>query len=170
MTSAPSGILPFRPLRATDLGTLALLAWMARNEEGAGRTPCLLACSLGDGPGGPQGASAAVARLLDDMRLPVGGDPVDGTTRPSLKVSMLVVAGQIVLQMPDVTTQVTPPAEWLEAVGRLGYTYFMFTTRVCPTTGPRRPVAGAELAAFAGAPETTNAAAHVYLPARSLRA
>ncbi|MFE1194924.1 DUF5949 family protein [Streptomyces olivaceoviridis] len=167
MTSVRSEITPFR---AADLGTLALLAWMARNEEGAGRTPCLLACSLGDGPGGPEGASAAVARLLDDMRLPAGGDPIDGTTRPSLKVSMLVVAGQIVLQMPNVTTQVTPPAEWLEAVGKLGYTYFMFTTRVCPTIGPRRPVAGAELAAFAGAPETTNAAAHVYLPARSLRA
>ncbi|WP_030345236.1 DUF5949 family protein [Streptomyces sp. NRRL S-1022] len=166
MTSATSET---RPFRAAGLGTLALLAWMARNEEGDGRTPCLLACSLGDGPGGPEGTSAAVTRLLDDMGLPVGGHPVDGTTRPSLKVSMLVVAGQIVLQMPNVTTQVTPPAEWLKAVGKLGYTYFMFTTRVCPTTGPRQPAVGAELSAFVGSPETTNSAAHVYLPARSLR-
>ncbi|MBL1080601.1 hypothetical protein JK359_01190 [Streptomyces actinomycinicus] len=158
-----------RPSRTADLGTLALLAWMARNQEGEGRTPCLLACSLGDGPGGPEAASAAVERLLGDMGLPVGGEPVNGTRRPSLKVSMLVAAGQIVLQMPNVTSQVSPPADWLKAVEKLGYTYFMFTTRICPSTGPRQPVAGKELAAFAGDPETTKAAAHVYLPARSLR-
>ncbi|MFG2356070.1 DUF5949 family protein [Streptomyces sp. NPDC048521] len=167
MTSASSAI---RPFRAADLGTLVLLAWLARNEQGDGRTPCLLACSLGDGPDGPEASSAAVERLIDDLGLPIGGEPVDGTTRPSLKVSMLVVAGQIVLQMPQVTSQVTPPADWLRAVEKLGYTYFMFTTRICPSTGPRRPVDGKELAAFAGAPETTNAAAHVFLPARSLRA
>ncbi|MFF9085534.1 DUF5949 family protein [Streptomyces sp. NPDC014991] len=155
-----------RPFRAADLGTLALLAWMS----GDGRTPCLLACSLGDGPDGPEAASAAVGRLLRTMGLPVGGEPVDGATRPSLKVSMLVVAGQIVLQMPGVSSQVTPPAEWMRAVEELGYTYFMFTTRICPSTGPRRPAAGEALAAFAGAPETTTAAAHLYLPARSLRA
>ncbi|MFJ7153092.1 DUF5949 family protein [Streptomyces sp. NPDC100445] len=158
-----------RPFRAADLGTLALLAWMARNEVGDGRTPCLLACSLGDGPDGPDAASAAVARLCADMGLPVGGEPVDGTSRPSLKVSMLVVAGQIVLQMPGVSSQVTPPAEWVSAVQELGYAYFMFTTRICPSTGPRRPATGETLAAFAGAPETTNAAAHLYLPARGLR-
>ncbi|MEU0333265.1 DUF5949 family protein [Streptomyces sp. NPDC006193] len=158
-----------RPFRASDLGTLALLAWLAPNEVGGGSTPCLLACSLGDGPEGPQAASAAAERLLKDMGLPAGGAPVDGTTRPSLKVSMLVVAGQIVLQMPNVSSQVTPPAEWLRAVQERGWAYFMFTTRICPTTGPRRPVEGAELAAFASAPETTGAAAHVYLPARSLR-
>jgi hypothetical protein len=159
-----------RSFRAADLGTLTLLTWLARNEVGEGLTPCLLACSLGDGPGGPEAASAAVTRLLGDMNLPVGGQAVDGITRPSLKVGMLVVAGQIVLQMPDVTSQVTPPAEWLHAVEELGYAYFMFTTRICPTTGYRRPVQGAELAAFAGSPDTTAAAAHVYLPVRRLRA
>ncbi|MFH9660857.1 DUF5949 family protein [Streptomyces sp. NPDC017248] len=167
MTSVPSET---RPFRAADIGTLALLAWMARNEVGDGRTPCLLACSLGDGPDGPEAASAAVARLLHDMGLPVGGEPVDGTTRPSLKVSMLVVAGQIVLQMPQINSQVTPPAEWVRAVQELGYAYFMFTTRICPSTAPRRPVVGQDLARFAGSPDTTNAAAHVYLPARGLRA
>ena len=167
MTSATSAT---RPFRAADLGTLVLLAWMARNEEGDGRTPCLLACSLGDGPDGPEAASAAVERLLGDVGLTVGGEPVDGTTRPGLKVSMLVVAGQIVLQLPNVSSQVTPPAEWVQAVEKLGYTYFMFTTRICPSTGPRRPVQGQELAVFAGSPETTDAAAHVFLPARGLRA
>ncbi|MEU0048648.1 DUF5949 family protein [Streptomyces sp. NPDC006184] len=167
MTSVSSDT---RPFRAADLGTLALLAWMARNEVGDGRTPCLLACSLGDGPDGPEAASAAVGRLLDDMGLPVGGEPVDGTTRPSLKVSMLVVAGQIVLQMPGVSNQVSPPAEWLSAVEELGYAYFMLTTRICPSTGPRRAATGEALAAFAAAPDTVNAAAHLYLPARSLRA
>ncbi|MES9526033.1 DUF5949 family protein [Streptomyces capoamus] len=168
MTTVTSEPRFFRP---ADLGTLALLAWMAKNEEGDGRTPCLLACSLGDGPDGPAAASAAVTHLLEDMDLTVGGEPVNGMSRPSLKVSMLVVAGQIVLQLPhNISSQVTPPAEWLEAVEELGYTYFMFTTRVCPSTGPREPVTGAELAAFAGSPETTDAAAHVYLPARGLRA
>lgn len=167
MTSASSEI---RPFRAADIGTLVLLAWLARNAEGDGRTPCLLACSLGDGPDGPEASAAAVERLLDDLGLPIGGEPVDGTSRKSLKVGMLVVAGQIVLQMPQITSQVTPPADWLTAVQKLGYTYFMFTTRICPSTGPRRPVDGEALAAFAGAPETTNAAAHAFLPARSLRA
>ncbi|GHG73649.1 hypothetical protein GCM10018980_70100 [Streptomyces capoamus] len=168
MTTVTSEPRFFRP---ADLGTLALLAWMAKNEEGDGRTPCLLACSLGDGPDGPGAASAAVTHLLEDMDLTAGGEPVNGMSRPSLKVSMLVVAGQIVLQLPhNISSQVTPPAEWLEAVEELGYTYFMFTTRVCPSTGPREPVTGAELAAFAGSPETTDAAAHVYLPARGLRA
>ncbi|MGW8700001.1 DUF5949 family protein [Streptomyces eurythermus] len=166
MTSASSET---RPFRAADLGTLALLAWMARNEEGNGHTPCLLACSLGDGPDGPQAASTAIARLLKDMDLPVGGEPVIGMARPSLKVSMLVLAGQIVLQMPQLSRQATPPADWLKAVGELGYAYFMFTTRICPSAGPRRSVEGPELAAFAGSPETTDAAAHVYLPARGLR-
>ena len=166
MTSATSET---RPFRAADLGTLVLLAWMARNEEGDGKTPCLLACSLGDGPDGPEAASAAVERLLEDVALPIGGEPVDGTTRPSLKVGMLVVAGQIVLQLPNISSQVTPPAEWVRAVEKLGYTYFMFTTRICPSTSPRRPVQGEELAAFAGSPDTTNAAAHAFLPARGLR-
>ncbi|MES4890266.1 DUF5949 family protein [Streptomyces sp. NPDC096012] len=166
MTSASSEL---RPFRAADLGTFVLLAWMARNEEGDGRTPCLLACSLGDGPDGPEAASAAVERLIGDLGLHIGGEPVDGTTRPSLKVGMLVAAGQIVLQMPQISSQVTPPADWLRAVEKLGYTYFMLTTRVCPSTGPRRPVDGEALAVFAGSPETTDAAAHAFLPARSLR-
>ncbi|CUW28578.1 hypothetical protein TUE45_03318 [Streptomyces reticuli] len=168
VTSASSEI---RTFRAADLGTLALIPWLARNEEGDGRTPCLLACSLGDGPDGPEAASAAVTHLLEDMGLTADGEPVNGTTRPSLKVSMLVVAGQIVLQLPhNISSQVTPPADWLAAVEELGYAYFMLTTRICPSTGPRRPAEGAELAAFAGSPDTTNAAAHVYLPARGLRA
>ncbi|MCS0604975.1 DUF5949 family protein [Streptomyces sp. LP11] len=165
MTSATSET---RPFRAADIGTLVLLAWLARNEEGDGRTPCLLACSLGDGPDGPEAASAAVERLLGDLGLPIGGEPVDGTSR-TLKVGMLVAAGQIVLQLPQITSQVTPPADWLAAVQKLGYTYFMFSKRVCPSTGPRTPVTGAALAEFAGSPETTNAAAHAYLPARGLR-
>ncbi|WP_163010550.1 DUF5949 family protein [Streptomyces dangxiongensis] len=43
-------------------------------------------------------------------------------------------------------------------------------TRVCPSAGPRRPATGEAPAAFAGAPEATNAAARLCLPARSLRA
>ncbi|MEU2059423.1 DUF5949 family protein [Streptomyces sp. NPDC013455] len=168
MTSVSSEPRLFRP---ADLGTLGLIPWMARNEEGDGKTPCLLACSLGDGPGGPEAASAAVTHLLEDIGLTTGAEPVNGTTRPSLKVSLLVIAGQIVLQLPhNISSQVTPPADWLKAVEELGYAYFMFTTRICPSTGPRRPAEGAELAAFAGSPDTTNAAAHVYLPARGLRA
>ena len=61
------------------------------------------------------------------------------------------------------------PPEWLAAVRERGYAYLVFTTRAWPEGEPGKPVEPAALAAFAGAEETLRAAAHVILPAGSLR-
>jgi hypothetical protein len=71
--------------------------------------------------------------------------------------------------MPQLVAQADAPQEWLAAVARRGYAYLVFTTRAWPEGRPGRTVEPAALAAFAGAEETLKAAAHVVLPARSLR-
>ncbi|MFI6351887.1 DUF5949 family protein [Streptomyces sp. NPDC050743] len=162
MTSTSSDI------RSADLGTLVLLAWSGEAPDGADM-PYLLAYSLGDAEGGPEATAAAVEQLLTSNGLPVGGDLVDGNGRPSLPVSLLVEAGQAVLRMKQLVAQADAPPEWLAAVGRRGYAYLVFTTRAWPEGRPGRPVEAAALAEFAGAEETLTAAAHVVLPATSLR-
>ncbi|MFS4097867.1 DUF5949 family protein [Streptomyces sp. AF1A] len=162
MTSTPTEIRP------ADTGTLVVLAWSGEAPDGTDM-PYLLAYSLGDAEGGPRAAAAAVEHMLVSNGLPVGGDLVDGVTKPSLPVSLLVEAGQAVVQMPQLVAQADAPPQWLAAVARRGYAYLVFTTRAWPEGRPGQTVEPAALAAFAGAEETLKAAAHVVLPARSLR-
>ncbi|MGW0336812.1 DUF5949 family protein [Streptomyces sp. NPDC003011] len=164
MTTTPSEA---RPFRSADLGTLVIMAWSGEAPDGHDM-PYLLACSLGDAPDGPEATTAAVERLLNDNGLPVGGDLVDGNVRPSLPVSMLVVAGQAVVTMPRLNAQCPVRPEWLAAVAKRGYAYFVFTTRPWPEAS-QGTVTPEELAGFAGSEETLKAAAHIVLPARSLR-
>ncbi|MFC8344610.1 DUF5949 family protein [Streptomyces sp. NPDC057280] len=156
-----------RPFNAADLGTLVVMAWSGEAPDGD--MPYLLAYTLGDAAAGPEAATAAVEALLENNDLPVGGDLVDGNARPTLPVSLLVESGTAVVNMPGFNAQCTPPPEWLEAVAERGFAYFVFTTRPWPEAEPGKPVEPEALAAFAGADETLNAAAHIVLPARSLR-
>lgn len=156
-----------RPFSAPDLGTLVVMAWSGEGPDGD--MPYLLAYSLGDGAAGPEGSTAAVEALLENNGLPVGGDLVDGKARPSIPVSLLVESGSAVVAMPGFNAQCAPPPEWLAAIDERGFAYFVFTTRPWPEAEPGKPVDPEALAAFAGAEETLNAAAHIVLPARSLR-
>ncbi|MGW0764158.1 DUF5949 family protein [Streptomyces sp. NPDC002676] len=157
-----------RAFRAAELGTLVVLAWSGEAPDGTDM-PYLLAYSLGDAEGGPEATAAAVEHLLVSNGLPVGGELVDGTTKPSLPVTLLVEAGQAVVNMPQLVAQADAPKEWLAAVAERGYAYLVFTKRAWPEGEPGKTVDPAALAAFAGAEDTLNAAAHVILPARSLR-
>ncbi|MDQ0581101.1 DUF5949 family protein [Streptomyces rishiriensis] len=165
MTSTPSAT---RPFRVADLGTLVVMPWSGEAPDGSDM-PYLLAYSLGDTPEGPEGTALAVARLLTDNGMPIGGDVVDGTERPSLPFTLLVESGAAVLNMPSLNAQCLPPQEWLAAVEQRGYAYLVLTTRAWPQATPGRAVTPEELAAFAGAAETLTAAAHIVLPARRLR-
>ncbi|MFE0509647.1 DUF5949 family protein [Streptomyces sp. NPDC058964] len=157
-----------RPFRGAELGTLVILPWSGETSDGTDM-PYLLAYSLGDAEGGPAATAAAVAHLLELNGLRVGGDVVDGTNKPSLPVTLLVEAGQAVLTMPQLKAQCAVPPQWLTAVAQRGCAYLVFTTRPWPEARPGTPVEPEALASFAGAEETLNAAAHVVLPARSLR-
>ncbi|MEU9268304.1 DUF5949 family protein [Streptomyces sp. NPDC048251] len=165
MTSTPSAT---RPFRVADLGTLVVMPWSGEAPDGSDM-PYLLAYSLGDTAEGPEGTAVAVARLLTDNGMPVGGDVVDGTERPGLPFTLLVQSGAAVLNMPGLNAQCLPPREWLAAVEQRGYAYLVLTTRAWPEAVPGRAVTPDQLAAFAGAHETLTAAAHIVLPARSLR-
>ncbi|MEV6193402.1 DUF5949 family protein [Streptomyces sp. NPDC051920] len=155
------------PLRAADLGTLAVMAFSGEAPDGD--MPYLLAYSLGDGDGGPEGSAAAVRQLLAENGLPVGDTLIDGARQPSLPLTLLVEAGQAVVSMPHLNAQCVAPPEWLAAVGERGYAYFLFATRAWPVALPGRPVAPEDLTAFAGDEETLLSASHVLLPARRLR-
>ncbi|MFE5138232.1 DUF5949 family protein [Streptomyces fagopyri] len=156
-----------RPFRAVDLGTLAVMAFSGEAPDGD--MPYLLAYSLGDGEGGPGASTVAIEELLRNNGLPVGDTLLDGSRQPSLPLTLLVEAGQAVVTMPYLNAQCVVPPEWLAAVGERGYAYFLFATRAWPEAEPGRPVAPESLAAFAGDEETLLSAAHVLLPARSLR-
>ncbi|MEV6840933.1 DUF5949 family protein [Streptomyces sp. NPDC051133] len=155
-------------MRPADLGTLVVLAWSGEAPDGTDM-PYLLAYSLGDAEGGAETTAAAVEHLLTSNGLPVGGKLVDGLVKRSLPVSLLVEAGQAILRMPQLVAQADAPPEWLAAVARRGYAYLVFTTRAWPEGKPGEPVGPADLAAFAGAEETLKPAAHILLPATSLR-
>ncbi|MFC3577644.1 DUF5949 family protein [Streptomyces yaanensis] len=156
-----------RPFRAIDLGTLVVMAWSGEAPDGD--MPYLLAYSLGDGASGPEGSTAAIRALLRTNGLNVGEEVTDGSQRPSLPVTLLAEAGQAVITMPHLNAQCTVPPEWLAAVRARGFAYFVFATRPWPEGVPGRPVDPERLAAFAGAEQTLSTAAHVLLPARSLR-
>ncbi|MFH7336291.1 DUF5949 family protein [Streptomyces sp. KHY 26] len=155
-------------LRPADLGTLVVLPWSGAASDGTDM-PYLLVYSLGDAAGGPQVTAAAVEQLLVDNGLPVGGELVDGAYRRNLPITLLVEAGQAVVRMPRLIAQAPAPPEWLAAVRARGFAYLALTTRAWPEGAPGSIVQPAALAAFAGAPETLNAAAHLVLPATSLR-
>ncbi|MET8406997.1 DUF5949 family protein [Streptomyces sp. NPDC005195] len=156
-----------RPFRAADLGTLAVMAFSGEAPDGD--MPYLLAYSLGDGEGGPGASTVAIEELLRNNGLPIGDTLLDGSRQPSLPLTLLVEAGQAVVTMPYLNAQCVVPPEWLAAVGERGYAYFLFATRAWPEAEPGRPVAPESLSAFAGDEETLLSAAHVLLPARSLR-
>ncbi len=138
-------------------------------EAPDGDMPYLLAYSLGDGEGGPGASTVAIEELLRNNGLPIGDTLLDGSRQPSLPLTLLVEAGQAVVTMPYLNAQCVVPPEWLAAVGERGYAYFLFATRAWPEAEPGRPVAPESLTAFAGDEETLLSAAHVLLPARSLR-
>ncbi|MEU8483717.1 DUF5949 family protein [Streptomyces sp. NPDC048641] len=165
MTSTPTENRAFRPI---DLGTLAVIAWSGEHPDEAGDMAFLLAYSLGDGAGGQEGSTAAVRALLEDNRLPVG-KVVDATGNPSFPVSLLVEAGQAVVNMPYLNAQCVAPPEWLTAAAERGYAYFVFTTRPWTTAVPGSPVDEEDLASFAGDEATLTGAAHCLLPVRKLR-
>ncbi|MEN3585176.1 DUF5949 family protein [Streptomyces sp. ZYX-F-203] len=153
-------------VRAGDPGTLVIMSWSRETPDGD--IPYLLACSLGDGADGPEGSSAAVARLLRDAGLPPGEGLVDTTgRRPRPPVDLLVVAEAAVLTMPRVNAQFVPPAAWLSAVAKRGAAYLIFATRPWPKGAA--PGHAATLADFASDERTLASAAHVLLPAQRLR-
>ena len=131
--------------------------------------PYLLVYPLGDAADGPEASSAAVRQWLESSGLPVGGDLVDGATRPNLPVGLLVEANQAVVSLEQFNAQCAAPPEWLEAVAERGFAYLVFTTRAWPAAAPGKPVDAGALAAFACAEETLEEAAHIVVPARSLR-
>lgn len=158
-----------RSFRAADLGTLTVVAWSGEHPEDEKDMPFLLAYSLGDGEGGPEGATEAIELLLENTGLPIGGPVVESSRNPSLPVTLLVEAGQAVLNMPHLNAQCVVPPEWLAAVGERGHAYFMFTTRPWPEAKPGVPLSEEALAAFAGTEETMTRSAHCLLTAKSLR-
>ncbi|MGW0705291.1 DUF5949 family protein [Streptomyces sp. NPDC002643] len=164
MTSTSAETRPFRP---ADLGTLVVMAWSGEAPDGD--MPYLLAYTLGDGASGPEGSSAAVADLLTGLNLSIGEKIVDGAANPGLPVTLLVEAGQAVVTMPHLNAQCPAPPEWLTAVAQRGFAYLVFATRPWPEAQPGKPVEPEALAAFAGDTETLTSAAHVLLPARTLR-
>lgn len=157
-----------RAFRAIDLGTLAVIAWSGEHPDEAGDMPFLLAYSLGDGAGGQEASTEAVRALLENNGLPVG-KVVDAAGKPSFPVSLLVEAGQAVVNMPYLNAQCVAPPEWLAAAAERGYAYFVFTTRPWTPAVPGSPVAEEDLASFAGDEATLNGAAHCLLPVRKLR-
>ncbi|MFF3610429.1 DUF5949 family protein [Streptomyces sp. NPDC002580] len=164
MTSTSSEM---RPLRVAALGTLAVMAFSGETPDGD--MPYLLAYSLGDGEGGPEGSAAAVRQLLIDNGLPVGDRLIDASQQPGVPLTLLVEAGQAVVSMPHLNAQCVAPPEWLAAVAERGYAYFLFATRAWPVAEPGKPVAPEHLTAFAGDEGTLLSAAHVLVPARTLR-
>ncbi|MFJ6071192.1 DUF5949 family protein [Streptomyces sp. NPDC093065] len=154
-----------RPLRTADLGTLVIMSWSRETPDGD--VPFLLACSLGDGEGGPDATPAAVEGLLSRSGIAVGGDTVlDGTVLPDLPVGLLVVPGAAALTMPGVNAQFVPTPQWRAAVDERGYACLVFATR--PWSGGE-PGDAAAVAAFANHEDTLSTAAQVVLPVRSLR-
>ncbi|MGA4840785.1 DUF5949 family protein [Streptomyces sp. G45] len=166
MTSTPS---EQRPFKASDMGTLGVIAWSGEHPEEEKDMAFLMAYSLGDTEGGPEATADAVGALLHNAGLPVGGPVLDGSRNPSLPVSLLVEAGQAVVNMPHVNAQCVVPPEWLAAVHDRGHAYFMMTTRAWPDAAPGTPVSEESLRAFAGSEETLTNAVHCVLPVQRLR-
>ncbi|WP_329404924.1 DUF5949 family protein [Streptomyces melanogenes] len=165
MTSASSAV---RPSRTAQLGTLALLAWSGPHPEEDRDVAFLMAYSLGDGEGGPEGVEAAARELLDEIGMPAGtvGDAEQGATMP---ITLLLEGGQVSLTMPQLKVQCATPPEWMAAAQAEDAAHFIFATRAWPEAVPGRPVTEDMLRAFAGDEETLVGAGHCVLPVRRLR-
>ncbi|MFD7440039.1 DUF5949 family protein [Streptomyces sp. NPDC059909] len=166
MTSTSGAVRAFRP---AQLGTLVVIAWSGEHPDDERDMPFLLAYSLGDGDGGPEGVEAAARKLLDDIGLPVGTDYVDAAQAVGLPITLLVEAGQAILTMPHFTAQCAVPREWLAAVRDRGHVYFIFATRAWPEAAPGVPVGEEGLRGFVGDEDMLSTAAHCLLPVRQLR-
>ncbi|MFE7775412.1 DUF5949 family protein [Streptomyces sp. NPDC057445] len=166
MTSAFGAVRAFRP---AQLGTVAVIAWSGEHPDDVGEMPFLLACSLGDGDGGPEGAQAAARQLLEDVGLPVGSDYVDAVEAHGPPVGLLVEAGQAVLTMAHLTVRCTAPPQWSDSVRERGHAYFLFATRPWPQAAPGLRVTEEELRAFVGDEAMLSTAAHCLLPVGRLR-
>ncbi|MFV0132132.1 DUF5949 family protein [Streptomyces sp. HMX87] len=146
-------------------GTLSVLSWSRETPEGD--IPYLLVCPLGDGPGGPEAASAAVEQLLRKAGLSPEDGLVNAAARPRLPISLLIVPNAAVLTMLQANSQFVPSPAWPAAVEKRGVAYLILATRVWPKDAelgdPQAP------AAFVNDEETLSSAAHVLLPARKLR-
>ena len=105
--------------------------------------------------------------MLLDAGLPLGEGLVHAAQRPSLPVSLLVVPGSAVLTVQHLKSQFVPPETWLETVGEFGYAYLIFATRPWPEGA--EPGDAETLAAFTSDEAAVASAAHLVLPARSLR-
>ncbi|MFI9152610.1 DUF5949 family protein [Streptomyces sp. NPDC053367] len=151
-------------VRSAEVGTFVAMSWSRETPQGA--IPYVLAFSLGDGDNGPEGSAAAVEQLMRNCQLSTEEGLVDGSSRPSLPISLLVVDGSVVLTMPQINAQIVPSNKWLADVAERGYACLLLTTRTWP---------GGELtdndalAAFANDEETLKLSAKVVLPARKLR-
>jgi hypothetical protein len=152
-------------VRSAEVGTFVAMSWSRETPQGA--IPYVLAFSLGDGENGPEGSAAAVEQLMHNCGLSIDEGLVDGSSRPRMPVSLLVVDGSVVLSMPQINAQIVPSDQWLAAVAERGYACLILTARTWP---------GGELtdndalAAFANDEETLKRSANVVLPARKLRA
>ncbi|MBU6532066.1 DUF5949 family protein [Streptomyces sp. NPDC057245] len=153
-----------RPLRPADLGTVVIMSWSRQTPDGD--VPFLLACSLGDGEGGPEAAPAAVEGLLSRSGIAVGDGVLDATGLPDLPVGLLVVPGAAALTMPGVNAQFVPTEQWRAAVDERGYACLIFATR--PWTGGE-PGDAQAVAAFANHEDTLKTSAQLVLPVRTLR-
>ncbi|GGL93646.1 hypothetical protein GCM10010129_41900 [Streptomyces fumigatiscleroticus] len=151
-------------LRTTDLGSLAVMAWSNKTPDGS--VPYILACPLGDGARGPEVSSAAAGQLLFAAGLSVKYELVDAARHPSLPITLLVTDNAAVLTLPHLSAQFVPTPAWLAAVAKRGRAYLLFTTRLWPGGEPGDLET---LTAFTEDQETLESAAHVLLPARSLR-
>jgi hypothetical protein len=140
------------------------MSWSRETPQGA--IPYILAFSLGDGDNGPEGSAAAVEQLMQNCQLSTEEGLVDGSSRPSLPISLLVVDGSVVLTMPQINAQIVPSNQWLADVAERGYACLLLTTRTWP--GGELTDSDA-LAAFANDEETLKLSAKVVLPARRLR-
>lgn len=75
--------------------------------------------------------------------------------------------GSAVLTVQHLKSQFVPPVTWLETVGKLGFAYLIFATPPWPEGA--EPGDAEALAAFTSDEDAMTSAAHVVLPARSLR-
>lgn len=146
---------------------MSTLAWIGAPDEGHD-TPYLLAYTLGDNAQGAEAAEAAVAELARSLGLSVGGDMVNGA-RSSFPVTVLVEAGQAVLNMQTFTAQCDVPEEWLDATADGASVHLIVSTKAWPEAVPGKPVSAETLAAYIGDEAVLASAAHALLPVGKLR-
>ncbi|MFF3350404.1 DUF5949 family protein [Streptomyces sp. NPDC002779] len=152
------------PVRSAEVGTFVAMSWSRETPQGA--IPYILAFSLGDGDGGPESSAAAVEQLIHNCQLTPDDGLIDGSLRPSMPISLLVVDGSVVLSMPQINAPIVPSNQWLADVAERGYACLLITTRTWPGGELNDTDA---LAAFANDEETLKLSAKVVLPARKLR-